>query len=154
MTAKDGPLPAVAWAARVFYDEHFAVLPVQYTIDTTGDAPHEMRGASYQWKYRGEWHRLAVQTEGSPQPTVAGSEEQFIAEHYWGYTRLSSNRTTAYKVEHPSWRHFPVSEYEINCNVAELYGAAFAPYMEGEPKSVFLAEGSPITVGAVEKISS
>ncbi len=81
-----------------------------------------------------------------------GSEEQFIAEHYWGYAGLPGGTTSEYQVEHPSWRAYPVRSYEIDCDAERLYGPAFAGAMAGEPASVFLAEGSGISVRRGKKI--
>jgi uncharacterized protein len=32
-----------------------------------------------------------------------GSQEEFITEHYWGYTACGE-RTSEYRVEHPRWK--------------------------------------------------
>ena len=49
-------------------------------------------------------------------------------------------------MEHPPWRVWRASEAVLDCDVASLFGATFAPFLTGPPRSAFLAEGSPVTV--------
>ncbi|MDB5240801.1 MAG: hypothetical protein JWP57_1426, partial [Spirosoma sp.] len=46
---------------------------------------------------------------------------------------------------------YPVQDYSVLCNVSVLYGAHFAPFFEGPPQSIFLADGSAVAIksGAV-----
>jgi uncharacterized protein len=76
----------------------------------------------------------------------AGSEAEFITEHYWGYTTISKERTGEYYVEHPKWEIYPVTGYKIECNFLNLYGKNFSALENQKPESVFLAEGSAISV--------
>ena len=146
-------LPIVAWTARKFYDENFWVLPTRYALDMATDDPLQVRGASYQWKFQGEWQRLAVKTVGELKPTTVGSEEQFIAEHYWGYTRRRDGSTSEYCVEHPPWQIWEVSEAQFECDVSRLYGPEFAGPLSAVPHSAFLAAGSQVTVRRGQKLS-
>jgi len=139
-------LPAVAWAAKTFYDENFSVLPLRYLVETTENNPELVRSTSYRWQLGGADQRLEVQTTGTPQPTVEGSEEQFIAEHYWGYTRRRDGSTTEFRVDHPPWRIWNVSSATFECDVEQTYGGKFAAYLNGVPSSAFLAEGSDVSV--------
>ena len=41
--------------------------------------------AEYRWRYQGRWSALSVTAAGGePEGIAAGSEEEFITEHYWG----------------------------------------------------------------------
>jgi hypothetical protein len=53
------------------------------------------------------------------------SEEAFIAEHYWGYSRQRDGATVEYQVEHPRWRVWRAEAAALSCDVAALYGAEF-----------------------------
>ncbi|MCY7359956.1 MAG: DUF2071 domain-containing protein, partial [Rudanella sp.] len=74
----------------------------------------------------------------------------------WGYTKRSTlrkgeGRTSEYEVVHPQWTIFPVQDFSVHCDIKALYGAAFVPFFEGLPHSVFLADGSAVAIksGAV-----
>jgi hypothetical protein len=77
---------------------------------------------------------------------VPGSEEAFIAEHYWGYTRQRDGGTVEYQVAHPQWRAWPAAGAALDADVAGLYGAQFAEPLGGAPHSAFVAEGSRVAV--------
>jgi hypothetical protein len=77
---------------------------------------------------------------------VPGSEAEFIAEHYWGYTLQRNGSTVEYQVAHPSWRVWQASAPSFNADVCGLYGAAFEAPLSAPPRSLFVAEGSPVTV--------
>jgi hypothetical protein len=82
---------------------------------------------------------------GQPEAIPAGSHAEFITEHYWGYTALRSG-CGEYRVEHPRWRIWNASSFELNADVATLYGEHFANTLNQSPRSAFVADGSPITV--------
>jgi hypothetical protein len=77
---------------------------------------------------------------------MAGSEAEFIAEHYWGYTAQRDGSTLEYRVEHPSWRVWDSSSAELNCDVAALYGEQYCSVLKRPPDSALLAEGSEVMV--------
>ena len=103
------------------------------------------RAVSYGWRFRGEDCKLSVRVRGEPQDAKPGSVEEFISEHYWGYTRTRSGRTGEYRVEHPRWRVWDAESHELTGNLAALYGREFADVLR-TPSSVFLAEGSDVRV--------
>lgn len=140
------PRWAIAAVARWCYREPFVSLPVRGMLDPPDDAPQSRGTAAYEWRHRGRWNRLAVEATGPARPLVAGSEAEFIAEHYWAYTRYDARTTNEYEVTHPRWRTFDVSSHVYDCDVATLYGLKYVPFLRGEPSSVFLAEGSPVEV--------
>jgi len=51
-----------------------------------------------------------------------------------------------YRVEHPRWKIWNASEFELNADVASLYGQQFSEPLNQPPRSAFIADGSPITV--------
>jgi hypothetical protein len=75
-----------------------------------------------------------------------GSEEEFITEHYWGYTRINEAKTSEYEVQHPRWDVYPVIDYTIKTDFEAVYGSGFSILNTLQPHSVFLAEGSRIQV--------
>jgi hypothetical protein len=75
-----------------------------------------------------------------------GSDEQFITEHYWGYSKQRDGRTVEYQVTHPQWKVRRAGVARFKGEVASLYGEAFARIVRGEVSSAFLAAGSPVQV--------
>ena len=109
---------------------------------TAGSSPR----VEYAWQHQGRWNRLVAQTTGELQAITPGSEEEFITEHYWGYTAQRDGGSLEYQVEHPPWRVQQVRESMLDCDAAELYGPTFGEGLSGKPSSAFVAEGSAVTV--------
>ena len=136
------PRAAVTLIANTLYGESYRTRPTRHTWRHT-DNSFEVE---YQWRWRSTWSRIAVEASPTPQPIAPGSIEEFITEHYWGFTRRGPHRTSGYQVQHPRWQVYPVHTYQIQADFAAQYGPAFAFLQAAQPSSVLLAEGSPVTV--------
>ncbi len=135
------PRRAIAFAARRLYGEPYIALPMGHRIEHTASSIH----AEYRWRRGGKWESLGVLGRGEPQPLVAGSHEEFIAEHYWGYTARRGG-CSEYQVEHPPWRTWPGTESYLHADVLALYGEMFIEALSARPVSTFIADGSEVTV--------
>lgn len=142
------PKPAIAWVARIAYGEPYVALPLRQALELREGALPRGGLVEYVWRDRigGRKQRLGALVEGDPALPEPGSEEQFITEHYWGYTRRSATRTGVYQVQHVPWRVRSVVQPYLLADVARLYGPAFAPFLQRRPRSAFLAEGSLVSV--------
>ena len=135
------PKPALTFVANTLYKEHYETLPMRHTWDFTED----QLSLDYQWK-KGKWHSFKMMTGPVSALIEENSEEEFITEHYWGYTRLSAESTSEYGVQHPKWEVYQTKSYEIDVDFGQVYGPDFAFLSQEKPVSVFLAEGSEIKV--------
>lgn len=136
------PRVAIAWTARVLYNEPYRAAPMRHSIIEQ----HGARTLEYSWKLSPQWTSVNARTEGPPVAFTRGSEEEFITEHYWGYTPQRDGRTMEYNVQHPSWRVWRVHESSFVGDIDATYGTEFAAALSGTPRSAFVAEGSPIVV--------
>ena len=132
------PRHAVTWVARTFYNENYVTLPMREEI--TADSYR------YEWRSKGTWYRLSVETHGDWSVPDLDSEASFVAEHYWGYAAQRDESTLEYEVEHPRWRMAKADQVEYECDVAGLYGEEFVEALSREPVSAFMAEGSEVVV--------
>lgn len=137
------PRRAIAFVARTVYHENYVAMPTRHDLKFDGDVPWD---ASYGWRYKGNWNGIDLKTDGDSILPSAGSEEEFITEHYWGYAAQPDGSTVEYEVEHPPWRVWTARERRLTCDVEALYGKEFAGTLSQEPTSAFLAEGSAVTV--------
>lgn len=100
----------------------------------------------YTWE-KGECsNTISVERGKSLGVPAAGSEGEFIIEHYWGYTKRGENRTDEYKVEHPKWELFMPDKPRIDVDFGKTYGGEFSFLADAEPHSILLAKGSDIAV--------
>jgi uncharacterized protein len=139
------PKRAVALVARACYGENYLALPMKHQIDHV-DSNLKVE---FSWRRGRKWESLKMSATGQPQAIPAGTHAEFITEHYWGYTSLRSG-CGEYRVEHPRWKTWNASGFELKADVATLYGKQFAETLSRPPRSAFIADGSPITVHAPE----
>ena len=139
------PRIAIALTARVFYGEPYLALPMRHQV---GERDGIVR-AKYEWRRAKKWERLAMTGRGAAQEIAPDSHEEFITEHYWGYTSRGA-RTSEYRVEHPRWKIWLADSWEFEANVATLYGEKFIEPLNAKPVSAFIAEGSFVQVFARE----
>jgi uncharacterized protein YqjF (DUF2071 family) len=139
------PRFAIAFVARTIYNEPYIALPTSQQIEHSPGA-RQIKSAAYSWRFKGGRHFVKVTTSGEPKVMVEGSEAEFIAEHYWGYTAQRDGSTLEYRVEHPRWRVWDSASAEFNCDVAALYGRQYHDFLNCPPASAFLAEGSEVEV--------
>ncbi len=136
------PRRAIAWAARALYNEPYRALPMRHS--------HRANPASSTWRYEwqegGAWAGFSAEATGAAEDLTPGSKAEFITEHYWGYTAQRDGGTVEYRVDHPSWRVWSNPTFRMHGDLRRTYGESFGAFLSGEPDSVFVAVGSPVTV--------
>ena len=135
------PKHAITFVANKLYKERFVTYPMKYKCITNNKL---MIG--YYWKKDHTWNKLEVTADPNFYALKPGSKEEFITEHYWGYSSIANNKTEEFQVDHPRWNMYPIEQYKIECNFKTLYGNDFETLDHSQPASVFLAEGSPATI--------
>ena len=131
----------ISLVANTLYGEHYQTTQMAHTWKING----ERIETEYAWK-SGKWHSFKIETDTQSKEIEAGSEAEFITEHYWGYTKMNETKTSEYGVEHPKWEIYKTLQYKIECDFNQNYGADFSFLNFEKPSSVFLVEGSEILV--------
>jgi len=147
------PRTAIATVARIVYNEPYVALPMRHEWrDRPGN--REPGLVSYGWRSGGAWCHVEVDAVGSSRELDTGSHEEFITEHYWGYTRQRDGGTIEYQVEHPRWRVWNAGAASVGGDLTTLYGRELARVVRGTPASAFLADGSAVVVRAPRRITA
>ena len=141
------PKPTIAFVARTMYNENYIALPTRHHIQVNGKIQ-----VRYEWKHNQSWNFIEASAAGDAAEVAEGSEQQFISEHYWGYTVQKDGGTKEYQVEHPSWRTWTATSSRLNIDIASLYGEQFFETLTQEPTSVFIADGSEVSVSSGVKL--
>ncbi len=136
------PYKSVAWLAKKLYKEHYIAIPTKNNIEITDKS----KSINYQWKINNEWNHIAVNTSNEKKPMLPDSIEEYIFEHYYGYTKINNKLAQEYKVNHPSWLINDIKEYNIKCDFKSMYGDDFAYLNNQRPDSVIIAEGSSVSI--------
>lgn len=142
------PKPAITLTARALYGEAYSTARTHHAWSTTPAGDLDIR---YDWRHRHQWQTLAVTARPTPQPIAPGSLEEFITEHYWGYTRRRrlfgrAPATGEYGVTHPRWQTHTILNASIHADFGSLYDPPFAPLSQRSPDHVLFSEGSAISI--------
>ena len=135
------PKRSLTFVANTIYKEKYETMPMSHSWVTADDN----LTMEYKWK-KNKWNSIRVVASGVSNMIDIGSEEEFITEHYWGYTKVEDKQTSEYGVEHPRWEVYRTLDYSIDVDFGDIYGQSFEFLKEETPRSVFLAEGSIIEV--------
>ena len=136
------PFKPVAWVANWLYKEHYISIPTKHTWNIND----ENKEIIYEWKVGADWNHIKVSAYNNKLPMEEGSVEQYIFEHYYGYTKVDNNTTQEYRVNHPRWETNKINAYEINCDFGKMYGKEFEFLNNEQPDNVIMAEGSEVSV--------
>lgn len=140
------PRRMIAWVARSLYNENYHATRMAHALDFAPDDARHPRRVRYSWGTGGAEVAMQVECMGEPQPLVPGSEEEFITEHYWGYTRQRDGSTLEYEVTHPAWRTSRARETLVEGDASHHYGPEFGEIVRRRPDSFIVADGSPVAV--------
>ncbi len=138
----------ISLVANTVYREPYVTMQMSHSVKNMEVRHPDTIGTEGGKLYDYTWgnNRMSVEVENKSLSIAEGSEEEFITEHYYGYTRWNETKTKEYEVKHPRWLINPVIKYDIACDFGGLYGERFAFLKNEKPHSVLLAEGSPISV--------
>lgn len=136
------PRWAIATTARLLYEEPYSAVPMRHELALEAPRPT----AAYGIKVGGAWHTLRGAAEGPAIFAPDDPEISFITEHYWGYTRRSSGRTSEYQVIHPPWQVRRAPDARFDGDGAAVYGLEWREWLAARPHSACLAEGSEVAV--------
>jgi hypothetical protein len=140
------PRRLVERVARRLYNERYMTLPMQHCIDLYEGQLREGSRVQYRWHAAGRWHTAGAKIAGPLRRPAPDSLEQFIVEHYWGYTQVPGGRTREYQVEHAPWNVWGAEDARIDGDTRAVYDSVFADALRAAPHSTLVAEGSPVAV--------
>jgi len=142
------PRAAIAWTARLLYGENYHWAPMAHRIDFERGDPNLPTCVSYSWKHGNHLNRMEMRVEGDLQLVDEGTVQEFVTEHYWGYSRGRGERTGTleYKVEHPRWRYWPAASAWLDGDTHSQFGESLGASLAAKPVSALLAEGSEVRV--------
>lgn len=145
---------AVSWVANTVYKERYLTLPMSHRVQLPASSTDRTGQANYAWRLGRRHFEMTATFRGLPQRLVPGSEEEFITEHYWGYTKWPDDTTWEYRVDHPVWRVWQTDHAAFTGDAAELYGPEFAAILRKAPCSSIVVEGSAVSVYAGQRLEA
>jgi uncharacterized protein YqjF (DUF2071 family) len=148
------PRRAVAWTARLLFGENYLTVPMRHEIEALNGDSRAVGRVAYCWTTGGHPQRLAMTFAGEGRLAARGTLDEFIIEHYFGYSGRPGRATIEYRVDHPRWRLWPAREVVFEADIEQLYGARFMAPLSAPPASAFLADGSPVAMYGPVRVDS
>lgn len=137
------PKSIIPWVSNTLFKEHYQSLPMSHEISPTQ--------VSYAW---GRNLESSISISLPPETTIPeqGSVEEFISEHYWGFTQ-NGNQTIKYRVTHPQWKVSRIEHCDLRVDFENNYGERFAFLNDQSPDNVIYANGSEVTVSFPSRLA-
>ncbi len=136
------PNPLVVNIARLLYNEPYTAVPMTSRVTQIG----ALRRVRHDFVVEGQPQMVALTANGAAREPNKNSFETWVKEQEVGFGRTRSGRLTRYRVWHPTWRTYPLEEYQLSVNCGLLYGERWQFLNDRTPDSVVLAEGSQIAI--------
>jgi uncharacterized protein YqjF (DUF2071 family) len=142
------PRRAVAYVAHKFYGEKYLALPMRANIEPDDRFQGIAQSARFEWRLGKLPFAIEAASDTMPGYAEPDSLDEFIIEHYWGYSAgmRADLACLEYEVEHPRWLIRRANSAMFSGDAAVLYGEEFAAILTGPPDSAFLADGSQVAV--------
>jgi uncharacterized protein YqjF (DUF2071 family) len=138
------PNRVVAGIARALYNEPYSAAPYAVERHAVGDGV----SVSHLVRDGGKMHRFAFLAGGRPVLPPEDSLDHFLKEQEWGFGTTRGGQRAAYRVEHPAWRIYPETRFDLAVDCGVLYGERWAFLDRATPISRLVAEGSAVKVFA------
>lgn len=157
------PRRAVAIIANRVYNENYITRRMRSDIQIAGAELSPGDQIEYAWRPKrrlpfregqGEgsstrsdpqhWNRLAARVAAPLALPAPNSLEEFIVEHYWGYSVGRDGRAREYRVVHEPWRVASARDVIWSCDVAGTYASPLAEFLCVPPANALVSEGSAI----------
>lgn len=143
------PSALIAGTARLLYNEPYEARPM--THDFTHFSDEAGGTLSYGTTIGLNTVTVSATTEGARQSLTPQSIEEFILEHYWGYTKRPDGSTSEYRVAHEPWTYWRTANISLAGDISALYPERFKPFLNAQPHSTFVAKGSTVSVYAYRR---
>jgi uncharacterized protein YqjF (DUF2071 family) len=152
------PRHAVALIANRWYNENYVTRRMRSSISMAGASLAPGDSLEYSWRSNSSlfrfrspearWNSMAARVAAPLALPAAGSLDEFLVEHYWGYVRGRDGQTREYRVAHPPWRVARAENAAWDCDVPSTYNTPLAQYLSVPPAVTLIAEGSRVEVFA------
>ena len=136
------PKKLITTVANNLYNEHYETKKMSNVLNIKEDSLQ----IEYDWEDKKTNNYIKISAYKMLTDIEVDSETEFITEHYYGYTKVSENKTFEYRVTHPKWKQYNIKEIDFNIDYGTSYGSQFGFLNTELPKSIILAKGSEVSI--------
>lgn len=137
------PKPCIATVANRFYNEPYTTIK----MESFHELDEDNLTIIHRFKKDKIEHDLKFIVENKPYFPSKDSSEFYFKERQWGFGRSKSEQLTMYRLEHPTWRIYPLkTRFEMDIHFDKLFGDNWAVLNGKLPFNIMVTEGSPVKV--------
>jgi uncharacterized protein YqjF (DUF2071 family) len=137
---------SAAWILSSVFKAEFSKL--RMTHQNSGfhsSDPNDVPHVTYRWLVDDHWNQIRLKARDKMQRTGPETKVGFILDHSNEYSSRAG-KTYEYRVERPAWTVWDAAHANFDCDVKRLFGPEFVKPLSRRPASVFVADGSEVTI--------
>ena len=134
--------------ANTFYYERYETVGLKSVVEKTEDEI----SVKHCLRKNGKDFCVQVFAENNSFAPEPGSREYFFEERYFGFSKNKKDEPLMFRVEHPSWKLYPVKYYSIDLDFGFLFGKEWEFLNKEIPVCVMLLDGSRVKMFPHKKL--
>lgn len=135
-----------SWILSTLFKTTFARMKMKRECSGFGSRDEEVvPKVSYEWKVGDTENKIKIKARARMKKTGPDTKVGFILGHNNEYS-VRKSRIYEYRVQRPPWVVWDAAQASFECNTKQLFGQEFVKTLSRRPSSVFVSEGSPVTI--------
>jgi uncharacterized protein YqjF (DUF2071 family) len=135
-----------SWVLGTLFKSTFARLKMKRESSGFGSRDESVvPSIHYQWKVGDSENRIKIRARSRMKKTGSDTKVGFILNHNHEYS-VRDSKIYEYRMQRPAWTVWDAAHANFECNTKRLFGEEFVKPLSKRPSSVFVAEGSPVTI--------
>lgn len=140
------PNAAASWILTTLFKSTFARMKMKRESSGFGSRDEDVvPKICYQWKVGDAENVIKIKGRARMKKTGPDTKVGFILDHNNEYS-VRDSTIYEYRVQRPPWTVWDAAQASFECNTKLLFGDEFVKTLSRRPSSVFVAEGSPVTI--------
>ena len=107
--------------------------------------------AHYMWKVGEAENKIKIKARARMKKSGPDTKVGFILDHNHLFS-VRQSKIYEYRVQRSPWSVWDAAQASFECDTARLFGEEFVKTLSRRPSSVFIADGSPVTIFRPEVI--
>ncbi len=144
---------SAAWILGSVFKADFQRLRMLHNNSGFGSRdPSVTPTVDYRWKVEDHWNRIRIRARKQIKRIAPDTKVGFILDNNNEYSSRDG-KTYEYRTHHPRWTIWDAAQANFTCDVKRLFGQEFEKPLSRRPVSVFVANGSKVTIHTPTEIA-
>jgi uncharacterized protein YqjF (DUF2071 family) len=131
----------ISLVANKVYNENYTAIDMSSRAEKNGKI-----SINHTIKLNGKEYNINAEADNKSYVPPVDSAEHFFKEHEWGFGVNKRGETLIYRVQHPVWEIYPLTNIEHNFDFGVIYGNKWKSLNDDKPYNFAFAKGSEVKV--------